>query len=109
MHRAGAGIVDIVTTNDYHMTMISMTAGVAEFKARLSEYLRAVQRGRHITIQDRDRPIAQVVPYGEPGGRIAVRVPVRTYRTLGDIKFPPPVKLSIDPVALLLQERRRDR
>jgi prevent-host-death family protein len=83
--------------------------GVAEFKARLSEYLRAVKKGHHLTILDRDQPIARVVPYKEQSGRLVVREPVVGYRTLGDIELPPPLKLAEDPVALLLEERQRGR
>src|SRR5437667_302406 len=33
------------------------TVGIAELKARLSEHLRAVRRGRTLTVLDRDRPV----------------------------------------------------
>ncbi len=36
--------------------------GVADLKARLSEYLRAVRRGETIAVLDRQTPIAQIVP-----------------------------------------------
>src|SRR5207244_4161099 len=36
------------------------TVGIAELKARLSEHLRAVRRGRTLTVLDRDRPVAAV-------------------------------------------------
>lgn len=36
---------------------------IAEFKNRLSEYLRAVRRGQEIIIKDRDEPIARIVPF----------------------------------------------
>ena len=39
------------------------TVRIAELKARLSEYLRAVRRGRTLTVLDRDRPVARIVPY----------------------------------------------
>jgi prevent-host-death family protein len=88
------------------MTMTRKPVGVAEFKARLSEYLRAVRKGRELVIQDRDQPVARVVPYAAPASRLQVREPVRTYATLGDIPLPPPAKLSVDAVAMLLEDRR---
>ena len=83
--------------------------GVAEFKARLSEYLRAVKKGNSLTIADRSQPVARVVPYTETSGRLVVRERVHAYRTLGDIPLPPPAKLNVDAVALLIEERERDR
>jgi prevent-host-death family protein len=36
--------------------------GIAEFKAHLSEYVRAAQKGKEIVIKDRDTPVAKLVP-----------------------------------------------
>jgi prevent-host-death family protein len=36
--------------------------GIAEFKAHLSEYVRAAQKGKEIIIKDRDTPVARLVP-----------------------------------------------
>ena len=82
--------------------------GVADFKARLSEYLRAVRKGREVVIYDRDQPIARVVPY-ESQRPLAVREPLTSYATLGSIPLPPPAKLTVDPVDLLLEDRQRNR
>lgn len=84
------------------------TIGVAELKARLSEYLRAVRKGNEIVIHDRDQPIARIVPYAARGA-LVVREPTSPYATLGDIPLPPPVTLKHDPVALLLEDRQRER
>lgn len=94
-------------THDYHVTMTTRDVRVAELKARLSEYLRVVRRGRELTVYDRDQPIARLVPYAAPAGRLQIREPVRAYRTLGDIRLPPPVKLPVDAVTLLLEDRKR--
>lgn len=91
---------------DYHMTM--KTVGVAELKARLSEYLRAVRKGHDLTIMDRDRPIARVVPYVASGSTLVVREPLSTYSTLGAIPLPPRARLGVDAVELLLEDRRAD-
>jgi len=37
-------------------------ASVAELKAKLSEYLRAVQAGTEVVVTDRGRPVARLVP-----------------------------------------------
>lgn len=80
--------------------------GVAELKARLSQYLRVVKEGREVVVHDRDQPIARIVPYA-PSRTLVVREPVASYRTLGAIPLPPPVTLATDPVELLLDDRRR--
>ena len=38
---------------------------IAELKDHLSEHLRAVERGATVTVTDRDRPIARIVPIAE--------------------------------------------
>jgi len=88
------------------MTMIKV--GIAELKARLSEHLRIVKRGGEVTVYDRNEPIARMIPYATTGP-LVVREPAQVYRTLGEIKLPPPVKLDVDPVELLLEDRRKDR
>lgn len=98
--------MDLLVTRDYHVTMSRNTVRVAELKARLSEYLRAVRKGRELTVYDRDQPIARVVPYTVPAGRLQVREPIRSYRTLGDVPLPPPANLKVDAVAVLLEDRR---
>ncbi len=85
------------------------TIGVAEFKARLSEYLRAVKKGHTLTISDHDRPVARVVPYASASGQLVVRERVQQYRTLGDIPLPPPANLDLDVVDLLMEDRERER
>jgi len=94
-----------MVTHDYHLTM--KPVGVAELKARLSEYLRAVRKGHDLTIMDRDQPIARVIPYAASGSLI-VREPLTEYRTLGDIPLPPRARLRADAVELLLEDRRID-
>ncbi|MBI4260112.1 MAG: type II toxin-antitoxin system prevent-host-death family antitoxin, partial [Actinobacteria bacterium] len=38
---------------------------IAELKDQLSKHLRAVERGAHVEVTDRDRPIARIVPVEE--------------------------------------------
>lgn len=81
---------------------------VADLKARLSEHLRSVRRGHELTVLDRDQPIARIVPYAA-SGVLSVREPVATYRRLADVEMPPPLKLAIDSVDLLLEDRQSER
>jgi prevent-host-death family protein len=80
-------------------------AGIAEVKARLSEYLRAVRRGETVTIVDRTTPVAQIVPLRERHS-LRVRKPRSEAPRLGDVPRPKSMKLAVDVVKLLLEERR---
>jgi prevent-host-death family protein len=81
---------------------------IAELKARLSEYLREVRRGRTLTILDRETPVARLVPY-DAAPPLIVRRPNPGTPPLGEVPMPPPLDLPVDAVALLLEERRTGR
>jgi prevent-host-death family protein len=75
---------------------------IADLKARLSEHLRAVRKGRTITVLDRETPIARIVPYAaEP---VEIR---KSTRRLRDLELPPPPASATDSLAVLLDDRRR--
>ena len=94
-----------MTSYDYVMTMTQV--GIAELKARLSEYLRSVRRGRSITVLDRDTPVARLVPYIE-SDLIRVREPQEP-GSIHDVELPPPLPIDFDVVELLLEERQGER
>jgi prevent-host-death family protein len=95
-----------MTRYDYHMTM--KTVRIADLKARLSEHLRGVRKGHELTVYDRDEPIARIVPWARRGA-LSVREPVRAYESLRDVPLPPPVRLDVDAVDLLLEDRESGR
>ncbi|UCF20052.1 MAG: type II toxin-antitoxin system prevent-host-death family antitoxin [Gemmatimonadota bacterium] len=95
-----------MTSYDYLMTMIEVR--IAELKARLSEYLRSVRRGRSITVLDRDTPVARLVPYVERD-LLRVREPKEPGGSIHDVELPPPLRLDLDVVELLLEERQGER
>ena len=95
-----------MTIYDYHMVMKPLR--VAEFKAKLSHYLRGVRQGRELTIYDRDQPIARVVPIAQ-STPLAVREPAVRYKNLGAIPVPEPLEQGGDIVDLLLEDRRSGR
>ena len=95
-----------MTTHDYIMTM--KTVRIAELKARLSEHLRYVRRGHVLTILDRDTPIARIVPMGGTD-TLRVREPAKCVRKLKDVSLPAPVRVDVDVVDLLLEERQGER
>ena len=94
-----------MTCCDYHVTMKKVR--VAEFKAKLSEYLRSVRGGHELAIYDREQPVARVLPY-RSSGVLTVREPTRKYGALSDIPLPGPLVLEVDPVDLLLEDRSED-
>jgi prevent-host-death family protein len=100
-------LVAIVTISGYDVTM--KTARVAELKARLSEYLRAVRRGESVTVLDRETPIARIVPYAGEAAALRVRPPRPGATPLAKLKFPPPLRVKVDIVALLMEERQGER
>ncbi len=95
-----------MTTSGYNLVMKEVR--IAELKARLSEYLRAVRRGDSVTVFDRDEPIARIVPY-RSSGSVRIRLPARGAPRLKDIPLPPPLPMKTDIVKLLLEDRERGR
>ena len=78
------------------------TVGIADLKARLSEHLKAVRKGRTLTVLDRGRPVARIVPHCiEP---LEIR---RATRQLKELKLPPAPLVPTDSLAVLLDDRRR--
>lgn len=99
-----------MTHDDYDKVMKDhdpWAVGIARFKARLSHYVRAVRRGRTVTLLDRDMPVARVVPLERPAPGLKVRGPVRA---LKDLPAPPvrPRK-GLDSLTVLLEERQVER
>ena len=90
----------------YGYNVVMKEARIAELKARLSEYLRAVRRGETITVLDRQTPVARIVPIRQPGLR--VRKPVAGAPRPNQL-IPPPSELKVDVLELLLEERQGPR
>jgi prevent-host-death family protein len=95
-----------MTTYGYYMVMTQVR--IAELKARLSEYLRAVRRGETIAVLDRDTPIAEIVPIREHRS-VRVRKPAPGSPPPNRVKRPAPATLNVDVVQLLLEERQSHR
>lgn len=81
---------------------------IAELKARLSEYLRAVQRGETVAVLDRETPIARIVPIAVRG-TLRIRKRVAGSPPLNRVRLPKAVSSEIDIVDLLLEEREGHR
>jgi prevent-host-death family protein len=81
---------------------------IAELKAHLSEYLRAVRGGQTIAILDRDTPVAHLVPIANRT-KLKIRMPAPDAPPLNRVPLPKPLKVGIDIVDLLLEERQTHR
>ena len=81
---------------------------IAELKARLSEYLRAVRRGESIAVLDRETPVAQIVPIRDRSA-LRVRKPAPGTPPPNRVPLLKPVKLGVDIVRVLLEERQGHR
>ena len=84
------------------------TVKIADFKAHLSEHLKAVRAGEEIVINDRDHPVARVVPYRERKPVLQV-TPAKTPGGFRKLKFKTLLKRGVDPLEFLLADRRKDR
>ncbi len=78
------------------------TVGIADLKARLSEHLRAVRKGRSVTVLDRSTPVARLVPYTAEA--VEVR---RATRRPKSLKAPGPPAKRTNSLAVLVDDRNR--
>ena len=88
--------------------MVMKQVRIADLKARLSEYLRAVRRGESIAVLDRDTPVAQIVPIRERPA-LRIRKPASGTPPPNRIRLPKPAKTTVDIVELLQEERQGQR
>lgn len=94
-------------SRDYHVVMT--TVGIGRLKARLSAYLREVRRGGTVVVLDRSTPVARIVPYEEVGEGLSVLLPRPGTPPLREMPAFEPLDLDVDPVELLLEDRRGGR
>jgi antitoxin (DNA-binding transcriptional repressor) of toxin-antitoxin stability system len=88
--------------------MVMKQVRIAELKAKLSEFLRAVQGGESFAVLDRNTAIAQIVPLsGRPG--LKIRKPAIGSPAPNKVALPISAQLKIDVLELLLEERQSHR
>ena len=80
---------------------------VAVLKAKLSHYLRLVRKGETVTVYDRDKPVAEIIPVRK--SRLTLRPPFPGSPALGKIPRLPPMHGGGGVLDLLLEERRKGR
>jgi len=84
--------------------MISVKIG--ELRNKLSSYLKRVRQGKEVIITDRETPIGKIVPYRKDLEDFQIIEPLDGYEGLAKLDFPD-LPTKIDPVDILLQDRRR--
>lgn len=95
-----------MTISSHNVAMTQVR--IAELKARLSEYLRAVRRGETIAVMDRETPVAQIIPVRERSA-LRIRKPPAGSRPPNRVALPRRARLELDIVSLLLEERQGQR
>jgi prevent-host-death family protein len=88
--------------------MVMKQVGIAELKSKLSEFLRVVQGGESITILDRNRPVAHIVPILERPG-LRIRKAASDSPRPNKVSLPNPTHQKVDVLELLLEERQSHR
>ncbi|MGH2737132.1 MAG: type II toxin-antitoxin system Phd/YefM family antitoxin [Actinomycetota bacterium] len=78
---------------------------IAELKDRLSEHLRAVEKGAEVVVTDRDRPIARIVPLPRSARRFRILQPSRRFSDIRDRRRSR-AGWEISSTELLQEERR---
>lgn len=82
------------------------TANVAEIKAQFSRFLRQVADGETVTVTNRDRPVARLVPAAEGKDFLRVRKPLKNPAGLSSLLDLPPVKgRRTESLKVLLEDR----
>ena len=62
-----------------------------------------------MTVLDRDTPIARIVPYAPDAATLSIRHPAAGAAKPWQIRLPPPLKIDVDIVELLMEERQPER
>ena len=82
------------------------TVKIAELKDRLSEHLRAVEKGTvsEVVVTDRGRPIARIVPIQSRSSGVTIRPPKVPFSEVRSLRFQP-ADWPVSSLELLREER----
>ncbi len=81
---------------------------IAELKSHLREYLRAVRGGQTIAVFDRETLVAQIIPIRD-NATLRIRKPRPGSPPVNRVPLPKPLKIKLDVLDLLLEERQAQR
>lgn len=79
---------------------------VTNLKARLSHYLRLVRGGESIVVFDRDKPVAEIIPYRRK--RLTITPPSDTSGPWYEVPTGPPLPPEVFEEAMKLLREDRD-
>jgi prevent-host-death family protein len=85
--------------------MVMESVSVATLKSNLSRYLAAVKQGREFVVTSHRHPIARIVPAAKTFEDELRIIPAK--KPVSSLKKIKGIKLSFDPVDVLLEDRRR--
>jgi prevent-host-death family protein len=82
------------------------TVKIAELKDRLSEHLRAVEKGTvsEVVVTDRGRPIARIVPIQSRSSSVSIRPSKVPFSEVRSLRFEP-ADWPVSSLELLREER----
>ncbi len=83
------------------------TVRIAQFKARLSHYLRLVQRGETLVVCHRNTPVARILPPEFGHHRLTITEPKPGSPRFHEVPLPPPANLGFDIVDFLMEDREK--
>jgi prevent-host-death family protein len=84
--------------------MAMESVNVATLKNNLSAYLAAVKKGKELIITSHRHPVARLLPVVKKADDLKIIPAKKPVSSLKKIKG---IKLSFDPVEVLLEDRRR--
>ena len=91
-----------------HHLVMKRHVQITDLKSHLSEHLRTVRTGQPLIVMDRNTPIARIIPFEVGAEVLVIRKPRPGAPRIQDIPMPPPVKLDVDVVEVLREERDED-
>jgi len=80
------------------------SVSVATLKSKLSQYLKAVKKGKEIIVTSHQHPIARLAPVKESQSDLGILPAAKPVSSLKKVKG---ISLKFDPVEFLLEDRRR--
>lgn len=83
--------------------------GIAELKAKLSDYVRRARGGETVVVCDRDLPVADLVAHREGREPLEITPPSGKYQRISDIPMPNLPTIPVSVTDVLLEARRNDR
>lgn len=96
-------------TRSSHNSHVETEVNIAQLKARLSYYLRAVRDGAEIIVKDRDTPVAKLVACKPRKPKLSVIPATEPLKDLNKVRCLRVEGLTMEDMLNALAEERQDR